>query len=91
MKKITFMLLFLFFASEQALALSDIEITGEVDLNGVGFLLPSAQGGHTEFQVPSLLLDLNVPLKEGNLLYVSLEGAQKRTETGEGCGRAHLE
>ncbi|MFM6928698.1 MAG: hypothetical protein ACKOX6_09545 [Bdellovibrio sp.] len=83
MKKMTFMLLFLFFVSMQALALSDIEITGEADLNGVGFLLPSGQAGHTEFQVQSLLLDFNIPLKEGNLLYVSLEGAQKRTETGE--------
>ena len=83
MKKMTFMLLFLFFVSEQALALSDIEITGEADLNGVGFLLPSGQSGHTEFQVQSLLLDFNIPLKEGNLLYVSFEGAQKRTDSGE--------
>lgn len=83
MKKIAFALLFSFFASEQALALSDIEITGEADLNGAGYLLPSGHAGNTEFQIPSLLLDLNIPLKEGNLLYVSLEGAQKRTETGE--------
>ncbi|MBO9668188.1 MAG: hypothetical protein J7501_15405 [Bdellovibrio sp.] len=83
MKKLIFVALLSFFASGQALALSDIEITGEADLNALVYLLPTGDQGTSEFRVPSLLVDLNIPLKEGNLLYVSFEGAQKRTDTGE--------
>ena len=85
MKKIVFAKLFLnsliwgglFLQSSQALALSDIEITGEVDALGEVYYMPTGKQGDSEFRVPTLLLDINVPLKEGNLLVVSFEGAER--------------
>lgn len=79
MKKIVFALLFL--AAAPALALSDIEITGEVDAIAEVFYMPTAQQGDSEFRVPTLLLDLNIPLKDGNLLVVNFEGAERSSNS----------
>ncbi|MDG0817984.1 hypothetical protein [Bdellovibrio svalbardensis] len=68
------------FVCSQAFALADIEITGEADLNASIYSLPTADRGESVFSIPSLLLDFNVPLKEGNLLFVSFEGAEKRDD-----------
>lgn len=65
------------FTAPSALALSDIEITGEVDAVGEVFYMPTAKQGDSEFRVPTLLLDLNIPLKDGNLLVVNFEGAER--------------
>lgn len=85
MKKIVFVKLFLnslilgslFLVGRPALALSDIEITGEVDALAEIFYMPTAKQGDSEFRVPTLLLDLNIPLKDGNLLVVNFEGAER--------------
>lgn len=80
MKKSFFITLLSIFVCGHAWALTDIEISGEADLNALVYLLPTGQAGNSEFRVPSLLLNFSVPLKEGNLLYVSFEGAQKRSD-----------
>ncbi|UYL09790.1 hypothetical protein B9G69_004275 [Bdellovibrio sp. SKB1291214] len=80
MKKLILSSMLSIFVGGQAWALSDIEISGEADLNALVHLLPTGQAGETNFRVPSLLLNFSVPLKEGNLLYVSFEGAQKLKE-----------
>ncbi|WP_413575450.1 hypothetical protein ACLVWU_14040 [Bdellovibrio sp. HCB290] len=80
MKK-SFLTVFLsVFVCGQAFALSDIEISGEADMNALVNLLPTGEAGESEFRVPSLLLNFSVPLKDDNLLYVSFEGAQKRND-----------
>ena len=74
MKKITFA--FIFFVGLRAWALSDIEISGEVDATAEVYTLPTADQGNSAFRIPTLLLDINVPLKDGNQLIVSFEGAE---------------
>jgi hypothetical protein len=84
MKKIVFTNLFLaslFLMGHSALALSDIEITGEVDAVGEIFYMPTGKQGDSEFRVPTLLLDLNIPLKDGNLLVVNFEGAERSSNS----------
>ena len=80
MKKLLFASLFSLFVGSHAFALNDIEITGEADLNASLYMLPSSERGDSSFNVPSLLLNFNVPLKEGNLLFVSFEGAERRDQ-----------
>jgi hypothetical protein len=75
MKKIVFALIILM--GHPVLALSDIEITGEVDALAEIYYMPTAKQGDSEFRVPTLLLDLNIPLKDGNLLVVNFEGADR--------------
>ncbi|WP_413558191.1 hypothetical protein [Bdellovibrio sp. HCB209] len=83
MKKWILLSLMGIFVGGQAQALTEIEISGEADFNGIVHLLPTAQQGETQFRVPSLLLNFGVPLKDDNLLYVSFEGAEKKTDTSE--------
>ncbi|QDK36954.1 hypothetical protein [Bdellovibrio sp. NC01] len=71
------------FVSAQAFALADIEITGEADINASIYSLPTSDRGDSVFSVPSLLLNFNVPLKEGNLLFVSFEGAERRDQASK--------
>lgn len=73
-----FLLLPTLFVNSQAWALSDIEITGEADLNASIYSLPTSYKGESVFSMPSVLLNFNIPLKEGNLLFVSFEGAEQR-------------
>ena len=66
------------FIFSRAHALTDIEFSGEVDLVTQVMTLPTGSSGHSSFLVPAFILDMNVPLKESNLLFVSLEGAEKK-------------
>ncbi len=59
-------------------ALTDIEISGEVSLAAQVYQLPTGQRGDSAFLVPSFVLGIEAPLKEGNLLVASFEGAEKR-------------
>lgn len=86
MKKNTFFALFLIFASSQALALSDIEVSGELDVTASLWNLPSGDRGKSETNIPSLFLNLNAPLKEDNLLSVTLEGSEEKDGSTERFG-----
>lgn len=69
--------LFCLFISSAALALSEIEISGEMDVTASVWTLPTGERGNSAFGIPSLFLDLSVPLKQDDLLFVSLEGAEQ--------------
>lgn len=83
MKKLILPSLFALFVGAQAFALTDIEITGEADINASLYNLPTSNQGDSVFSIPSLLVNFNVPLKEGNLLFVSFEGAERRDENSK--------
>ncbi|KHD87466.1 MAG: hypothetical protein OM95_14345 [Bdellovibrio sp. ArHS] len=83
MKKYSGALLFLLFASLQAKALSDIEISGEVDVTASVWQLPTGERGNSAFNVPSLFLDLEAPLKDDNLLVLTLEGSEQEVNSEE--------
>lgn len=67
-------------SASQAQALTDIELSGEVDLAAQVYTLPTGQQGESAFLVPAFLLNLNAPLKNGNLLVATFEGAEKRQD-----------
>ncbi|UXR65223.1 hypothetical protein EZJ49_03035 [Bdellovibrio bacteriovorus] len=64
MKKIVLGSLFCTFACTQALALSEIEISGELDVTASVWTLPTGERGNSAFNVPSMFMDINVPLPE---------------------------
>ncbi|WP_374028041.1 hypothetical protein ACES2J_04665 [Bdellovibrio bacteriovorus] len=78
MKKIVLGSLFSLFASTQALALSEIELTGELDATASVWNLPTGERGNSAFAVPSLFLGLHIPLQEDNLLVVTMEGSEQK-------------
>lgn len=83
MKKTILLTFFSFFVVSPAWALSEIEIAGELDAAMSMWNLPTGERGNSSFSLPSLFLDLNVPLKEGNLLTVTLEGSEEKTSSTE--------
>jgi hypothetical protein len=64
--------------SLSSFALSDIEISGEADMAAQVYTLPTGNRGDSQFVMPAFLLNLDVPLKESNLLVVSLEGGEEQ-------------
>lgn len=76
MKKNTWISLFLFFVYSSAWALSDIEISGELDVAASVWNLPTGSRGNSAFGIPSLYLNMDVPLKDDNLLVLTVEGSE---------------
>ncbi|MNK06200.1 hypothetical protein D3C87_240920 [compost metagenome] len=66
--------------SSLAMALTDIELSGEVDLAAQVHTLPTGVQGDSAFLVPAFLLNLNAPLNQGNLMVATFEGAEKRQD-----------
>lgn len=78
MKKIVLGSLFSVFVCSQAVALSEIEISGELDVTASVWTLPTGERGNSSFNVPSMFMDINVPLKDDNLLVLSFEGSEEK-------------
>lgn len=83
MKKNIFCILFFVLVWGQAKALSEVEISGELDLNASVWSLPTGERGNSAFGIPSFFVDLKAPLKEDNLLVVSFEGSEEKTSSTE--------
>ena len=83
MKKIILLTLFSVFVVSPTWAQSEIEIAGELDAAMSVWSLPTGERGNSSFSLPALFLDLNVPLKESNLLTVTLEGSEEKTSSDE--------
>ncbi len=81
MKKIVLCLLF--FMSAQARAITSVDVNGELDVTASVWNLPTGERGNSAFEIPSLFLDFNVPLKDDNLLVVQLEGSEEKTASTE--------
>jgi len=69
------------------MALSDIEVSGEADFAARVHILPTGDRGNSEFAMPTFLLNLDVPLKEANLLKVQLEGGEDKSKDEETLGK----
>lgn len=72
-----FVSLFSFFSSK-GLSITDINFSGELDLALTSKSLPTRDRGVTAFNMPFLKLDLEVPLKDENVVFVELESAEFR-------------
>lgn len=83
MKKHSLFILFCILVGSSAHALSDIELGGELNVNLSLWNLPTGQRGDSAFQMPSLFLDLDAPLKDDNLLVFRLEGSEEQSTTTE--------
>ena len=83
MKKHSLFILFCILVGSSAHALSEIEIGGELDANFTLWNLPTGQRGDSAFELPSLFLDLDAPLKDDNLLVFRLEGSEEQNTANE--------
>ncbi|MEN0057540.1 MAG: hypothetical protein AAGB31_01795, partial [Bdellovibrio sp.] len=83
MKKIILVLLFACFFPDSLYAQSDVSWTGELDFSGALWNLPTGQRGESAFAVPSLFLNMEVPLREGNQLQFTLEGSEIKPSSEE--------
>lgn len=72
--------------AHQSKALTDIEITGEVDITASVWNLPTGERGTSSFNLPTLFMNFSAPLKENNFLEMTLEGAEEKQNTTERFG-----
>lgn len=80
MKTLKFPFLFvgLLALNSTALAVSDFTLSGQFNVLGAMKQLPTRDQGITAFSIPSVRLDVDVPLKESNELFVELETSEFR-------------
>lgn len=83
MKKSITCALFYLFVGTQALALSEVEFGGELNANLSMINLPTGERGNSAFEVPTLFIDVNAPLKNDNLLVLRVEGSEEKTASTE--------
>lgn len=65
-----------------AWGLSDLDVEGELNIATDMNFLPTSTQGNTAFRLESLKLELGLPLKDGNSIHLSLEGAERRALAG---------
>lgn len=82
-KIIFFALIATFIFNSKARALSEVEVSGELDITGSIWTLPTGERGNSSFAVPSLFLNFDVPLQEDNLLVLTLEGSEEKSSSVE--------
>ena len=83
MKKNVLSALFLIFVGVQAHGLSELEVSGEMDATGSVWNLPTGVRGESSFNIPTLFLDMNAPLKDDNLLVLRFEGSEEKDTSAE--------
>lgn len=76
-------ILIIIFSYSKAWALSDVQISGELDVAASVWNLPTGERGTSTFEIPTLFLELDAPLKEDNLLVVKLEGSEEKDSSVE--------
>lgn len=81
--KICIFLTILSGVASSAFALNDVSISGEMDVVATLHNLPTRDQGTLAFSIPSLLLDVEGPLKEGNEFFVQLESSENRDATSK--------
>lgn len=69
--------------SVNSFAVSEIEVSGELDLSFTMKNLPTRDQGVTAFNIPALKIDIEAPLREGNEIFLELESAEFRDGTSK--------
>jgi hypothetical protein len=83
MKKHILWALFFSFMCSRAVALSEVEFSGEMDITASVWNLPTGERGNSSFTMPSLFLNFDAPLQEGNLVVVRFEGSEEKSLSQE--------
>ena len=80
MKKIKFYAFLTLFLgwSLASFAITDINLSGELDVNLVWKQLPTRDQGVMAFSIPALKLDMEIPLRDNNEIFLELESAEYR-------------
>lgn len=95
MKKILLFLIFSIFVSAHAASFEGVEFNGEIDMSFEVMDLPTGERGNSAVRVPSIFLDVDVPLVEGNAFHFRFEGSEQTETSAErfrlGVREAHLD
>lgn len=83
MEKTLIFLLFSSFVFAQAGTLSEVELNGEIDMALEVMDLPTGERGNSALRIPSLFLDLDMPLKAGDAFHVRVEGSEQSQASTE--------
>lgn len=83
MKISIWVLFFLFFSGGRSWASTNVDVSGEVNTVFTAGILPTSERGSSAFTMPSLFLDLEVPLQENNLLHFTLDGSEQNTTSSD--------
>ena len=83
MKKSLLCFLIQVFASGSAFALSEVELSGEVGIAASVWSLPTGERGNSAFSIPSLFVNMEVPLEDENLLVVRWDGSEEKDSSQE--------
>lgn len=83
MKKSLLYFLMQVFVSGSAFAVSEVEISGEVDISASIWNLPTGERGNSAFSIPSMFVNMEVPLQDDNLLVVRWDGADTKDSSQE--------
>lgn len=83
MEKIFLFLIFSSFVSAQAGTLSELDFSGEIDMSLEVMDLPTGERGNSALRLPSLFLDLDVPLNSGNAFHFRLEGSEQTENSAD--------
>ncbi|GEM_PF-1564133 len=95
MEKFLLILLFSSFVSAQAGTLADTAFSGEIDMALEVMDLPTGERGNSAVRIPSLFLDVNLPLIAGDAFYIRIEGSEQSETSADrfamGVREAHLD
>ncbi|MGZ3774753.1 MAG: hypothetical protein ACXVCY_04745 [Pseudobdellovibrionaceae bacterium] len=83
MEKNIFTFIFLFMLSIQSQAMTDVDISAELDATASAWNLPTGQRGDSAFNIPSLFLKFEAPLKDNNTLVLNFEGSEEKFYSSE--------
>lgn len=81
MKKRMWALIFVILGSSYSYGVADMDISGEFNGTFQMGILPTSDRGQSSFLMPSLFVDFEAPLQEGNLLRLTLEGSEQGSST----------
>ena len=83
MKKRILLPLLIHFVFSTSFALTDFEISGEVDITAFAWNLPTGERGNSAYSMPTIFLDMEAPLLNDNLLLIKLEGSEENVSSVE--------
>ena len=79
MKKIIILIFILNLFSIHSHALTDVEVSGEIDFSASAWNLPTGERGNSAYTVPTMFLNIEAPLQNDNLFFLRMDGSEEKT------------
>ena len=83
MKKNILLLFALYFVAAPVFALTDVEVSGEVNITASAWNLPTGERGNSAYSIPGMFINIEAPLQEDNILYFQIDGSEEKTSSVE--------